>query len=69
MKNDKKAVDRDQTDGCRYSTCGFQSEGRDQPLSEASAANGQKSDNCQHTLNRLWSDGYFVTDDNAKGYC
>ena len=68
-KNDKKEVDRDQTDGCRYSACGPRFEGQDQPQSKVSLGNGQKSDNCQHAADRLQSNGYVITDDNVEGCC
>ena len=69
MENDKKAVDEDQTDDCRYLTRRFRSKGQDQLLFEASTINGQKFDNCQHAVDILWSDGCVTMDGNAKGCC
>ena len=44
-------------------------EGQDQPLSEARVANRQKFDDCQHAMNRLWSDGCVATNGNAEDCC
>ena len=68
-KTIKKKADGDQIDGYRYSTHGPRSKGRYQPLSEASATNRQKFDNCEHAADRLRSDSCVATDDNIEGCC